>query len=53
MGLVNLVKNILKTPIAIIADIATLGGTLSDRDEPYTTSVVNMILDDVDDIIEY
>jgi hypothetical protein len=53
MGLVNLVKNIVKTPIAIIADITTLGGTLSDRDEPYTKSVISKILDDVVDIIEY
>lgn len=35
----NLTKsalNVVATPVAVVADIATLGGTLTDKDKPYT-----------------
>lgn len=52
MGLFDLIKDVVKTPIAIAADVVTLGGTLNDRDEPYTKTNVNKILEDIEDIIE-
>lgn len=34
--LVNLAITTLETPIAVVKDVATMGGVLSDKDEPYT-----------------
>lgn len=31
---------VIETPIAIVADAVTLGGTLTDKDEPYTATSV-------------
>lgn len=39
-------------PIAVIKDVATLGGAITDQDEPYTVQKVKQISDDVDIIKE-
>lgn len=39
-------------PIAVIKDVATLGGAITDQDEPYTVQKVKQISDDVDIIRE-
>lgn len=52
MGLFDLIKDVVKTPIAIAADVVTLGGALNERDEPYTKTNVNKILQDIEDILE-
>lgn len=31
---------VIETPIAVVADAVTLGGTLTDKDEPYTATSV-------------
>ena len=32
---------VVETPLAVVADVITLGGTLSDKDEPYTATALN------------
>ncbi|MBQ0707740.1 MULTISPECIES: hypothetical protein [Brucella/Ochrobactrum group] len=43
-------------PVAVAADFATMGGALTDRDEPYTVEKAKRIVDDVltagDDLAE-
>lgn len=34
-------------PIAVVADVVTLGGSLSDRDEAYTTEAVGDMVDNL------
>lgn len=49
---IDLVIDVATMPIAIVADIATLGGTLNDRNEPYTSSSLSNINNDVEKIIK-
>jgi hypothetical protein len=34
---------VVETPVAIVADVVTMGGVLSDRDEPYTSSALKNV----------
>ncbi len=52
MGLFGLLKDVVTAPIAIVADVVTLGGTLNDRDKPYTATVLENMSDDVEDILD-
>lgn len=36
-------------PIAVVADIVTLGGSLTDRDKPYTAEAVSDVLKNLKD----
>ena len=40
------------TPVYVAADVVTLGGSLTDRDVPYTASNISKILDDIDDSMD-
>lgn len=40
---------IVKLPIDVAADIVTLGGALTDKDEPYTVKGMSKIMDNLDD----
>ena len=46
------VVGIVVSPIDIAMDIATLGGTLSDRDEPYTVSRVKQVMRNCDHAVD-
>lgn len=35
---------VVTAPVVIIADVITLGGTLTDRDEPYTSSQISDVV---------
>lgn len=35
---------VVETPMALVADVVTLGGSLTDKDEPYTTTVVGNVV---------
>lgn len=43
------VGTIVETPIAIVADVVTLGGSLTDTKEPYTVTAVSKIVKNVQD----
>lgn len=33
--------NVVTAPVAVVADVVTLGGALTDKDKPYTTQVAS------------
>jgi hypothetical protein len=35
---------VVETPIAIVADVVTLGGACTDKDEPYTATALKGVL---------
>ena len=37
------------TPVAVVADVVTLGGTLTDKREPYTAKAVSDIVKSLSD----
>ena len=39
---------VVETPIAIVADALTLGGSLSDKDEPYTATTLRGVMQNVE-----
>lgn len=47
----NLVKAtvgaVVETPIAIVADVVTLGGVLTDKETPYTAEAVSKVVKNV------
>lgn len=40
---------VVETPIAIAADVITLGGSLTDKREPYTATAVKKVVENVQD----
>lgn len=38
---------VVETPIAIVADVITLGGALTDKAEPYTATAVRKMVENV------
>lgn len=40
---------VVETPIAIAADVITLGGSLTDKREPYTATALKTVADNVRD----
>lgn len=50
--LTKLVLDVVETPVAVVKDIATLGGSLTDKDKPYTQKKLEDIQDDYDELKE-
>lgn len=44
--LTKMALDVIETPIAIVKDVATLGGALTDQDKPYTAQKLEDIGDD-------
>jgi len=40
---------VIETPLAIAADVVTLGGALTDKEVPYTTTAVSKVVKNVQD----
>lgn len=40
---------VVQTPIAVIADVITMGGAMTDKDEPYTATALKGVLRNVKD----
>jgi hypothetical protein len=40
---------VVTVPVAVVADVVTLGGLLTDRDEPYTAEAVGDVVDNLKD----
>lgn len=36
-------------PVAVVADVVTLGGALTDKDQPYTADAVDDLVDNLKD----
>lgn len=48
-SLTKAVVGVVTTPVAIVADVVTLGGTLTDKAEPYTASTASDIVSNLKD----
>ncbi len=40
---------VVETPVAVVADVITLGGSLTDKDKPYTAEALSKVLQNVQD----
>lgn len=40
---------VVETPIAVVADVVTLGGSLTDKDKPYTAEAIEKVVGNVQD----
>lgn len=40
---------VVATPVALVADAVTLGGSLTDRDVPYTASMLQSVVKNLED----
>lgn len=40
---------VVEPPISIVADVVTLGGSLTDKNQPYTTTAIKKVVDNVQD----
>lgn len=40
---------VVETPIAVVADVITLGGSLTDKDKPYTADALSKVVQNVQD----
>ena len=38
---------LIEAPIAVVADVITLGGTLSDKNQPYTATAVEKVVKNI------
>lgn len=38
---------VVETPLAVVADVVTMGGVLTDQDKPYTASALEKVVDNV------
>lgn len=52
----NLLKTavgvVVETPIAVVADVITLGGALSDQGKPYTATALEKVMENVQEATE-
>ena len=40
---------VVTVPVAVVADVVTLGGSLADKDQPYTADAVGDLVDNLKD----
>lgn len=40
---------VVTVPVAVVADVVTLGGALTDKDEPYTATAVSDFVQNLED----
>ena len=43
---------IVLTPIAVVADVVTLGGSVIDRDTPYTAETISSVVKNVENAVK-
>ena len=39
---------VVETPIAVVADVVTLGGALTDKDKPYTAEALSKVMENIE-----
>ena len=39
---------VIETPVAVVADVVTLGGSLTDKDQPYTATALEKVMENVE-----
>lgn len=54
--LTNLTKAVVgavvQTPVAVVADVVTLGGALTDKPQPYTAEAVSNVVDNLEKAVK-
>lgn len=40
---------VVETPVSVVADIVTLGGSLTDKREPYTATAIKRVVENIED----
>lgn len=48
-GLTKAVVSTVTLPIDVIADVVTMGGDMTEKDEPYTVTKIKKIMDGIDE----
>lgn len=43
---------VVETPVALVKDVITLGGSLEDEDVPYTIQSLNKVLDNISEAVD-
>ena len=43
---------VVETPVALVADVLTLGGALTDTDEPYTATALKGVMKNIENATE-
>ncbi len=43
---------VIETPIAIVADVVTLGGAITDKDEPYTATAAKNVMENIEQAVK-
>lgn len=49
---VKLAANVATVPVSVAADLVTMGGALTDRDEPYTATHARRVMTNVEELTE-
>ena len=39
---------VIETPIAVVADVVTMGGALTDKDQPYAATALEKVMENVE-----
>lgn len=39
---------VIETPIAVVADVVTMGGVLTDKSQPYTATALEKVMENVE-----
>ena len=39
---------VVEAPIAVVADVVTMGGVLTDKDQPYTATALEKVMENVE-----
>ena len=39
---------VIETPVSVVADVVTLGGSLNDKDEPYTVTALKGVIKNIE-----
>ena len=43
---------VIETPLAIATDIITMGGAITEKDEPYTVTALKKVVKNVEDVTD-
>lgn len=46
-SVVKAAASVVEIPVAVVADVVTLGGSMNDKDQPYTATAVEHLVENV------
>ncbi len=51
-SLLKAAVGVVVTPVAVVADVVTMGGALSDKDEPYTVTNCKKVYENLENAVD-